>query len=1402
MFYRRIIKEASITKKLIQGSGIKTSSKLFNNECFIFNFDDIENLKKLKERNTESFVAQIETNKEKYEQVLDKNKLKKTRKLFKFIQKKLSTYEETPLNKFFFIFYKNVDCLAEVEVIDLLYLAVKNKKFYAQQRDISQNYDNEDVNRWDVSIFGENDLTKNQIEDISDHIGTYSDEVNECNINFLKDKKLGDKNERSSPNEGILDWKDYAHNKSSYFKYPSGVTTRLDTTNCEVAIVKNNTTNCYTLGEEERVEDIKNYNSIHRNGNIKKINVDYVLRLLSSFKDSLRKGKSGKWNMINLLDVYKLSYCLRYYKMVEEDNFITSYICAFLKKEIYYINQKSKKYEIQNDEQLNILLNILIIHYKNLKGYFFNLLYDYLFSVLKSNIFNLSTKNICLLFHVNNFEMNKYDPFFFFLLRGKKAPSPTPSLVLTMADVNYLLFYQLKNGTVWSIPSLDHLIKYLAHSSEISSEKQQNIFLLSLLLLQYEYSKKYSCDSYDKYVEIIYHMYSYLMKNLKIFLENKEKRETSLNIPFLTTFSLGLYLIRNNLHFNNEFYLFLLYLITNSAQTMIIHDYIALLNFIQFYKIKNEFYYSRNSLYYEDKRCFYMYDHEMRNQHRYLPLNWEQLSRYIYECLKVIYSFEEKKYNQLCLSEGALKGTNEIVCSTGNSRIRNYSVHKDVFVMDNDKEAHITKPILVGTDASKAHAYELAINSNTETYLLKKQKLRDPEKDKTENVFRMKIPVQCINKQKTSKKNKSYYLHIMDILPSVQNSFNDNNFYKYLMNLFHRGVFNFNLHIFDLDKILFTYSILNLKKEEISLNILSLVDKVKTNFMNKKKYSFEEEKYIFHSISNILLSITELNLSTVVDLEFFEKQILTNIHKLNINGILILLQYYILKGAMMTVSPLYTHHINTVTFLVIHYIKKKYLVEQDGANINACQLDKLKDDVNYHIIRRYLHQSENQNNQGVPGEKNQMWKKIDRKINYSNDVVRKDVNPCIGIEIDAIKNNNNVYNNTTFKKIDEDDLYEFLLLKFAFIYIITHSSLFHDQFKYYYGLEEHYRIFMNNLSRIVLHLKTDFSEMLFVNLMDYNVAMNIHGMCKSNGANHGGQENIKRNKEESACRKLDSCLAPQDAAKEVESKNREINEEEHVAINEAEHVAINEVEHVVIGKSERGGVDKNKHILSKTDFRLLMNYLTFIFKHDLNFVTSDQYLIESMKMQHLFVKKFKSLYYNYKYAFVYRKLMLSLIFNMKKRNSIRMNCLLKGFNRSGTSDMEKININEYIKILRFFNNLCEEKGLKGNIFFSYLKKNGIQICSSGESHQYDIILNRHLIYDINSSEIANIQLNVPFFNYIIPMLIETKRFSIVVQAIFNPCENVDTYVVLFNVMRAFLKSYNYHVILMKRKTDA
>ncbi|SBT75123.1 conserved Plasmodium protein, unknown function [Plasmodium ovale] len=1257
-------------KKLIRVHGIITSNKFCNNESFIFNFENVENLKKIKEPITEPSFSQTDVERRRndiYINSLDKYRVKKVRKVLTLVKKKLKNYEHIPLNRHFFIFYKNIDCLLEEEVIHILYLALKNRQCHShtgKSNDIDNGFTTDSNPSQGGGISGgkADVMTHNYtVDDISDHLFPWENETKEgisgCtmreNFELISGKTV---------NNSHL----YGENKGEDVQR-------------------------HILRTEVEVEGHAENDIAHTNteGINKPISVDYVRSLLFRLMELLR-GEKAVCNL-SLVDMYKLSYCMRYYNADNgKSNFMPLYVCSFLRREIDIIYRNDDNHEIKQSEQLDILLLLLAMQRRSLKGPFFSLLYDYIFAILKSGLFRLSCKNICLLLHVRNFDRSKYDSFFFLLFHKKEKEKKR---YMTLTDINYLLFYQMKNSVMIKDPSFQYemMDKILTSSHTNTMEVVPNMQLISLLLLHYDFSKKVFNGIYEKYVEVVYNMYSYLISLMNRFLQKADSKGKRADIQLMLSFSLALYIIRNNLYLSEEFYLYLFSLICNYAHTLTTNEYIMVLNLVYYCDYKNEVYYRRNPLYAERKKCLYVYDNmEEGREFHYSPFDPKHISVHIYKHIKRAYEYKEGK-NHPCsfLSVERYEGnasTMIIALKNGTSQKR--------------EETHSFFP-LQQCNAGYKIREPPSMEATPRIYEIQ------TEKYPTHNTWQ--------GESKT-KKNKSHYMHILDILISLRNDNADDNLFDYLSSLFRDNIWKFNLHIFDIDKILHTYSLLKLRKNCIPLSILEIIERVKKNFVSNKKNCVNKESYIFHSMCSILLSYAELNLWNVFELVLFEREILENINQVNINSILILLQYFILKGSNESLN------IHAITLLVLQYIKKKYFTETWDVSEDTSVLNEMRNDKMYDFVRMYLR---GDNCKGT-------IKKENIHTEYSREMYpsRSDTRSVLSKRYEE----GNYVANFSFKKRDENDLYEFLLLRLVFINIATHSSLFYDNFRYHYREEEIFRQLINSFNKIVLHLKNDFTDVLNISLYDTNY-------------------NSNRNR----CEKDDT----------------------HCTVIEQTY-------------------HKKCHILSKRKFLLLINYFHFIFKHSLIFIAKDTTFIESMTMQYHFVKKFKSLYYNFKYSFIYRHLILSLIHNIKRRNCLRINCELFDTKNDSPWRKEQMIVNEYVQVIKHFSNLCFNENIKDNTFYAYLSKNSIKYCKNREECKYEIFFNQSIVYTLSNYKIENVYTNFPFFNYIIPMIIETKNLSVAVQTVFNPKEDLDSYMAQFYLMEKLLKNYNYELILVKR----
>ncbi|VWU50656.1 conserved protein, unknown function [Hepatocystis sp. ex Piliocolobus tephrosceles] len=1567
---------------------IKTSSKLYNNEDFIFNFENIEKLKKIKEEtnqlvvsnasktcysnkvcngvitnvhnnvsnnvhnnvsnnvhnnvsnnvhnnvsnnvhnnvsnNVSSDVGHINT----YE--IDKSKLKKTKSVLAIIKKKLKNNDNSPINKYFFILYKNVSYLSSVEVINILYHAIKNKKYNSVK---TINYKNGDffinINITCDELMHDN-IKCNDVVDIytskDKYINTEDYSRNNYNtnnqtcINYIKEdynaKNHTDTNEGYHTNEGYQTNEENYNIRNNDINYKNFNAIKLNTNkpkkkkekkknihniniinideknNDTITMYDYNTDSCKnsyflnrkrnsnivnvkergevvkdkikqdhrhelveskSLDEKSSLYESKSLDEISRFDERSRLNqpnkkfdtkqTDYIYRLLSKFLETTKERNEALSN-ISLEHISKLSYCLSYYKLNYNNNnsFISLYLCSFLKKEINKINEKKNEHYIKDNTTLDILLQTIAREKTNLNIFFFYILDTYLFSILKNNLFYLSCKNICSLLYINNFKKYKYDYFFFFsyLLstnKQKKIP-PTPKQI-TLLDINYLLFYQIKNNIIFpdKFFHYDLFDQLLVHSQNINLQIIKNIQLLSTFLLNYNYSKL--CASItgldEKYMEIIYNIYSYIFSKVHILIKNEKLKEDDCvssqvsnqisdemenstnqqvqncinelemeqeqeqeqeqehftNVQIIITFSLTLYIIRNNLQLNNDFFFYLFYLLNNTKNILTVQDYLLLLNFIYYCNYVNETNYSKNklllSMEQEKKGNNFLYIYSnLKNDKKteYISFDNDLLVAHIFNNIKKLYSYngiKKKKNTQITTFLAYQNEPNKL--DEINEFMRGKKSSNTAYLFDKNSKTNDQVGLLsngfglkqVKVDGNQG---ETALITEVGTVQAISNQAISNQAISNQTISNQAISNQAISNQAISNQTtitqtnhvtrsfkKKHYLIILDILLSLNNYNNkEEDLYKHLLNLFQKNIFKYNIHLFDIDKILFSYTLLNIKPGNISLKIFNLLEKIKTNIiLNYENNSIiNKESYFLHSFCSILLSCIELNLLNVINLDVFEKYILKNINKININSILILLQYYILKS-----SQTNNMNINIITFLVLNYIEKKYNTGKKLSDIrwdkqsNTTILNKLKNDKNYTFMKRYIQERSGTIAVTQDGDNNNCYK--------------------FNLQQSHIQNN---YNLSFFKKIDEDDLYEFLLLRFVFLYIATHSDLFINHFKNYYLCEEKQKNGINNFNKIILHLKTEFTEALnwdIPNMPNMPNIPNISNMPNipniPNMPNIPNIPNIPNMYEQNRLNKSKECY------KNVETY-----------FNLPSH-CIND------------NIKEKYNFLTKEQFILLLNYFHFILKYSVNFIMEDKNFLTSMSMQHVFVKKYKCLYYNYKYSFIYRKFLLSIIYNMKKKNILTVNKnLICKKNKNSTSQKEKMNINEYMRVIKLFNDLCVEKGKKKNTFYYYLKESGIEICSRDSDNnnnckvqrEYTILHNESLIYNLINHPIENVFINVPFFNYFIPMFIKTKNICVAVQIIFNGCENLNLCQILFDVMKSFLKNYNYDVILIKK----
>ncbi|ETW31559.1 hypothetical protein PFFCH_01047 [Plasmodium falciparum FCH/4] len=644
-------------KKIINVKS-KRFSKYFFSEPFIFNFENLENLKKIKDPSVNDYSSQkinedkhIEQNQELpktsnvdnvkgYNHLIDiytsfdKDALKKTRKVYNIVERKLRKFENTPLNKYFYIFYKNEKYLSEVEIIHIVYLALKNRKCHLLDKDEQIN-----INIDADIIFNQEQLNKtrndNNLEDISCNTSVNSYDIKESKVEYDVQNKVCEKynsydNNNNNNNNNILE--SYNTRNVSYEEnIKNDIPNNLD----NIKEIKTNALNTINHNNNNKYNNIK----IDEKGQN-----DYIYKLLYILNNKLKLNKNYIIKF-TIKDIYKLSYCQHHYH-IYYNNFIPLYLCAFLKREINYIKQNKNIYQIKDENQLDFLLNLLILEKKNLNTYFFHILYDYLFHVIKKeNLYNITCKHVCLLLNINRFESTKYDMFFFLRMERDKDIMRK----LSLKDINYLLFYQLKNeinivknvDTTNKLKSINDIhnnnnnfnymnnfcIKWLSlffstiinkcilmNNSQINLEIIQNIHLLSQILLHYDYSKQYF-NIYDKYLELIYNLYSYMNIRVNNFVENI--KNNNININFFITLSLALSVIKSNININDNFY-----------------------------RIK---YYKQNILYKKDiTQVMYICDNNLVGHiNTYIPFDDNFLYSYILDKLKNIYSYHENGTNYI-----------------------------------------------------------------------------------------------------------------------------------------------------------------------------------------------------------------------------------------------------------------------------------------------------------------------------------------------------------------------------------------------------------------------------------------------------------------------------------------------------------------------------------------------------------------------------------------------------------------------------------------------------------------------------------------------------------------------------------------------------------------------------------
>ncbi|KYO01218.1 hypothetical protein PGSY75_0705200 [Plasmodium gaboni] len=1456
-------------KKIINVKSKRLCNYFFS-EPFIFNFENLESLKKIKQPTVNDSSSQkINQDKhiEEYEERLknysctttnsssdnikgynnfiddysnfDKDALKKTRKVYNIVERKLRKFENTPLNKYFYIFYKNEKYLSELEIIHIVYLALKNRKYHLLDKD-----DQININSHTDIIFNKEQLNKtpnhNNIEDISYNIDVSSYNIKESKVEYYDKNKVCEK----------------------YNSYDNNILEAYDTGNVSYEEnIKNDIPNNLNNIKEIKTKELYTTNHDNNNNNYYYYNIkieekgenDYVYKLLYTLNNKLKLYQNYIINF-TIKDIYKLSYCQHYYNLYN-NKFIPLYLCAFLKREINYIKQNKNIYEIKDHNQLDFLLNLLILEKKNLNTYFIQILYDYLFNIIKKeNLFSITCKHVCLLLNINRFESTKYDMFFFLHMERDKDIMRK----LSLKDINYLLYYQLKNeinivknvDTTNNTENLNdtynynnnnnicnynnnnfYCMKWLSlffgtiinkcthmNNSEINLEMIQNIHLFSQILLHYDYSKQYS-NIYDTYLELIYNVYSYINLKVNNFVQNI--KNNNFNINFFITLSLALSVIKNNININDNFYVFLFYLINDKKiKHMDVNHWIYILYFIHFCNFKRNIYYKQNILYKKDiMKVIYICDNNhVGHMNTYIPFDDNFMYSYIMDKLKNIYSYHEKGTNDIYIFKDLKQNysyniTNNhkhvqednlsIDKENGKKKMDIYHTKKAIIIDEYNNICSNTHNICNDKKLSmiehnkekinQPHVVHMNIQQHDNIYL-KEENIKiicDQKKNNIDNNIINKNYDNNINVH-----NKSYYMNILDILILLKHKKKDNNFYKHLLLLFNKNIFKYyNIHIFHIDKILVTFSQLNINKSHISLNIFNLLENIKNNIIHNNNY-IKQEHYFYHSLSNILLSLVELNMLKIIDLNIFEKNILNNLNNMNINSLLVLIQYYILKGNTCC------NNINIIIILLLNYITKKYTSlhkqqpyeEINKKNAQNIYLDwyDIKNDKHYDIIKTYLLKNDEENCNEEKNKRDVLYK---HTKNYNETI--KDINKK---NTDQYQTNNlyedliNPYN-FHFHKIDQDDFYEYLLLRFVFINIFTHSNIIQENIKYH--MKEYEPRILNNFNKMIWHLKNNFEGIININLyteeernkkiMEYDkseyLRISHSNIQNQHMLNTTKKENIHNNKHINN----DSI----NIYKDVTTYSDYDQIKEHYIYNDKHYYKNN-------------NNNNNNNILSKKNFFLILNYFLYIFNHNLNILIKEKNLLECILLQLVHVKKFKNTYYNYKYLFLYRKLILSLIYDMEKKQKTKMNYLLNPEvyeeQKKKTLDIQQTEYHKCINIIRHFNYICEKNKknkIQKNIFYNYLQKyNFLHIYNDEQYKNYKILDNEHILYNLNS-DILNIYINAPLFNYIIPIVIQTKNKSLAIHYIWNNEENLDTYMVLYNIMKTFLISYNYDIILIK-----
>lgn len=805
-------KKYNLEKRVHSFASGKTKPGTSVHESFIFNFDNLDNLKRIREKEKETREIEQKQDTEieekenytKEEEWIDKEpnkdsllerenqkKLKKTKKVYSFLIRQLKKYEPIPLNRYFYIFYKNVEYLSLHHLIQIIFLAIQNRRYnYVKQEKRERENEMDISNDSSLITIGLDNKNKEKEEE---------EEKELCHIDIYKEIKK----DLFDPNKGIP--KNYIE---SYYQ------------RCT--------------------------------------KIDYVYKLLCLLKNKLLQKKFK--DDINIRSLYKLTFSLHYFKM-KTDKCISIFATTLLKKEMDLVNKEEKpleksewikKLQIKNEKDLDLFLYVLLLEQKNLNSFIYNMLYDYLRVIAEKECFSISCKHIAILIQMNQFELHMKNQYFFNLICD---PKKDLLYRMTMKDVNYFLFYQLKNNIV--LPFFSNLLQFCMKSS-VNEELIQNIDQLSLSFLHYEHSKKLR-SMYPYFVELTYKLYTFIIKNYEEFINIENKEEEGVPIYFIHSFLLTQCSLRNSTHWKESEKLYLLILHTILFRNeQITHEQMVL--WFHFFNFRKD----HNQIIPQKKQ------REGGGNHRF------EIER-------------EDKY-----------GSNEIF-------------HYMAFLMK-------------------------------QIYNYKEEKKRDMKLFPLEQKFLENISVKCTNKKMspyiwtimglpckiiTKKYNKNHLFTILNILQVFQYNNMEKEFCSYLLSQFHTHILNYPLDLFDLDKILIAYSHLQWIEKEMVLRIINILEKIQSNVIQYEEYIYKE-LYFFDCLTNIMLSIQELHMNHVINTCVFKKLVMQYVDRLQINSILVMLQYECTKER--GIMDLLKEDIKNIVSLLVAYIKRKYILCDDIKN--------------------------------------------------------------------------------------------------------------------------------------------------------------------------------------------------------------------------------------------------------------------------------------------------------------------------------------------------------------------------------------------------------------------------------------------------------------------------------------